>query len=277
MTERSTRTPQSGSEARLAFKDPANRRDLTFAVLPTASLEVISHQRKSSDTHVKRVVDSVGRVGFLVPLVVVEREDGGGYLVIDGQHRLLAARELGLRRVPAVIAPRSVARRMLTLNVEKEPNIRDRSAVALSIYREMVATDPKMAEDDAEVVDAVQQAHYVTLGLAYAQSGRLAGSAFEPILRKCDSFMDETLTECLPTREARAAQVVEAHGLVRSVTDQLKELGAWHEYVGAQIIAYANPLRRARKQHSFDDTFKKMIAKLKELELDPKKALRSAG
>jgi ParB family chromosome partitioning protein len=258
------------------FKEPGTRRDLTFAVLPISSLEVISHQRKASDPHVKRLVDSIGRIGFLAPLVVVEREGEDGYLVIDGQHRLLAARELGLRRLPAVIAPRSAARRMLTLNVEKEPNIRERSAVALSIYHEMVATEPKMAEDNAEVIDAVQQAHYVTLGLAYALSGRLAGSSFEPILRKCDGFMDEPLTECLPIREARAEKVVEAHRLVRSVTDQLKELGAWHEFVGAQIIAFANPLRRARKQHSFDDTFDKMIAKLNELEQDPKKALRSA-
>jgi hypothetical protein len=226
---------------------------------------------------VKRLVDSVGRVGFLAPLVVVEREDGDGYLVIDGQHRLLAANELGLRRVPAVIAPRSVARRMLNLNVEKEPNIRERSAVALSIYREMVATQPKMTEDDPEVIDAIQQAHYVTLGLAYAESGRLAGSSFEPILRKCDGFMDQVLPECLPTREARAARVVEAHSLVRSVTSQLKELGAWHEYVGAQIISFANPLKRARKQYSFDDTFNKMIERLNELERDPKKALRNAG
>ena len=276
MAERSTRSPQPGSEARLAFKDPANRRDLSFAVLPVTSLDVISHQRRLSEPHMKRLVDSIGRVGFLVPLVVVERDSHDGYLVIDGQHRLLAAKELGLRRVPVVVAPRSAARRMLTLNVEKEPNIRERSAVALSIYREMTETEPNLAEDNEEVVDAVQQAHYVTLGLAYAQSGRLAGSAFEPILRKCDGFLDQPLSECLPTREARAEKVVEAHRLVRAVTDQLKELGAWHEFVGAQIISYANPLKRARKQHSFDDTFDKMIAKLHELEENPKKALRGA-
>jgi ParB family chromosome partitioning protein len=268
---------RAAAEAQLGFKDPANRRDLTFAVLPIASLEVISHQRKLSEPHVKRLVDSVGRVGFLTPLVVVEREDGAGYFVIDGQHRLLAAKELGLRRLPVVIAPRSAARRMLTLNVEKEPNIRERSAVALSIYQEMAESQPKLSEDDSEVVDSIQQAHYVTLGFAYGQSGRLAGSSYEPILRKCDGFMDQPLSHCLPTREARAEKVVEAHRLVRSVTDQLKELGAWHEYVGAQIIAYANPLRRARKQHTFDDTFDKMIAKLNELEQDPKKALGAAG
>jgi len=265
------------SEAQLAFKDPANRRDLTFAVIPTTSLEVISHQRKSSESHVKRLVDSVGRVGFLAPLVVVEREDGGGYLVIDGQHRLLAAKELGLRRLPAVIAPRSAARRMLSLNVEKEPNIRERSAVALAIYQDIAAKQPSMSEDDEEVVDSIQQAHYVTLGFAYAQFGRLAGSSYEPILRKCDGFMDQPVADCLPIREGRAEKVVEAHRLVRSVTDQLKELGAWHEYVGAQIIAYANPLRRARKQHTFDDTFDKMIAKLHELEQEPKKALGGGG
>jgi len=278
MVERSARSPETGLVDGLAFKDPAKRRNLTFAVLPMGKLEVISHQRKPSDAHVQRVVASVERVGFLSPVVAVERDDGDdGYLIIDGQHRFLAAKELGLRRVPAVIVPRDVARRMLTLNVEKEPNIRDRSAVALSIYREMVETEPKMTEDDSEVADAVQHAHYVTLGLAYAASGRLAGSQYEPILRKCDGFTDRPLQECLPMREARAAKVVEAHRLVRAVADQLKEMGAWHEFVGAQIVAFANPLRRARKQHSFDDTFDKMISKLHELEEHPEKALRQAG
>lgn len=257
------------------FKDPAKRTNLTFTVVPLTSLEVISHQRKPSETHVKRVVESVDRIGFLAPLVVVTRDDANGYYVIDGQHRLLAARELGLKRVPVVVAPQRAARRMLTLNVEKEPNIRERSAVALSIYRELVERHGTMHEDDAEVTDATQHAHYVTLGLAYAQFGRLAGSAYEPILRRCDGYLDRPLVECLPIREERAGKVVEAHRLVRAITDQLKELGAWHEFVGAQIISYANPLRRARKQHSFDDVFDKMIAKLRDVEQDPKKVLRA--
>jgi ParB family chromosome partitioning protein len=257
-----------------AFRDPANRRGLQFAVLPMSKLEVISHQRKASDAHVKRVADSVARLGFLAPVVVVERDGGAGYLIIDGQHRYLAAKELGLRRIPAVIAPRDVARRMLTLNVEKEPNIRERSAVALSIYQELVDTEPDLGEDDAEVADAVQQAHYVTLGLAYRASGRLAGSLYEPILRRCDGFMDEPLAEALPIREGRAGRVVEAHQLVRAVTDRLKEAGAWHEFAGAQIISYANPLKRARKQHSFDQTFDKLVAKLEGLGDHPEKVLR---
>lgn len=274
MAERPARSSPPEPEGGLAFRDPAKRRGLQFAVLPMAKLEVISHQRKASDTHVKRVMDSVDRVGFLAPVVVVERDGGAGYVIIDGQHRFLAAKELGLRRIPAVIAPRDVARRMLTLNVEKEPNIRERSAVALSIYSELVDAEPNMPEDDPEVADAVQQAHYVTLGLGYAASGRLAGSLFEPILRKCDGFMDVALAEASPVRETRAGRVVEAHRLVRAVTDRLKEIGAWHEFAGAQIISYANPLKRARKQHSFDQTFDKLIAKLETLDEHPEKALR---
>lgn len=265
-------TPDGG----LGFKDPAKKRNLTFVMLPIGKLDVISHQRKPSDAHVKRLIGSMERVGFVAPVVVVERDDGNGYLIIDGQHRFLAAKELGLRQLPAVIVPRDIARRMLTLNVEKEPNIRERSAVALSIYREMVEKKPKMTEDDSEVADAVQQAHYVTLGLAYAASGRLAGSQFEPILKKCDSFMKGPLAECLPEREARAAKVVEAHRLVRAISDALKDSGRWHEFVGAQIVSYANPLKRARKQHSFDDTFDTMIAKLHDLEQHPTKALRAS-
>ncbi|MGZ4141681.1 MAG: ParB/RepB/Spo0J family partition protein, partial [Actinomycetota bacterium] len=162
------------------FKEPAKKKQLSFAVLPASKLEVISHQRKPSDPHVKRLVTSIERIGFVAPVVVVER--GNGYVVIDGQHRLLAAQSLGLKTIPAVIVPEDLARRMLNLNVEKEPNIRERSAVALSIYREMVSELPKLAEDEAQVADAVEQAHFVTLGLGYEQSGRLAGSSFAPIL-----------------------------------------------------------------------------------------------
>ncbi|HEY8215836.1 MAG TPA: ParB/RepB/Spo0J family partition protein [Acidimicrobiia bacterium] len=276
MARRSARAPQPGPEG-LTFKDPAKRRDLAFDMLPMGKLAVISHQRKASEPHVKRVADSIERVGFLAPVVVVEDEDGSdGYLIIDGQHRYLAAKELGLRKVPAVIVPHDLARRMLALNVEKEPNIRERASVALSIYRDFVDTEPALPEDDPSVADAVLFAHYVTLGLAYAASGRLAGSQYEPILRKCDGFLDQPVSECLPIREARAEKVVEAHQLVHRITALMKEMGAWHEFVGAQIVSFANPLKRARKQQSFDETFDKLITKLHDLEEHPEKLRRAA-
>ena len=260
---------------RLDFKEPAGKRGFGFALLPIGKLDVISHQRKASAPHVARVVDSIERVGFVAPVVAVERD--GRYVIIDGQHRFLAAQELGLKQLPAVIVPEEIARRMLALNVEKEPNIRERSAVALSIYREMVEVSPKMYEDDPAVADAVVNAHYVTLGLAYAAYGRLAGSSFESILKRCDGYLDVSLADALPVREARAAKVVEANKLVKAVSDALKERGTWHEFVGAQIISYANPLKRARKPQEFDGVFDKLLDKLRELEEKPEKVLGARG
>lgn len=261
-----------------SFVDPHKKQGLTFAVLPVNEIKVISHQRKPSDTHVKRVVASIERIGFLAPVVVVPpADDGDPYLIVDGQHRFLAAQALGMKQIPAVVVPFEVARKMLGLNVEKEPNIRERSAVALSIYRELVEQEPELSEDDGQVLDSIEQAHYVTLGLAYERSGRLSGSSFEPILKRCDGFQNQPLSETLPLREERAAKVLEADAAVKEIANALKETGAWHQFIGQQIIGYANPLKRTRKQASFDETFTKMLAKLDELKEKPEKVLGGSG
>jgi ParB family chromosome partitioning protein len=277
VAERAGRAERPPPEAaRLDFDDPVTGQELAFTVLPVERLEVVRHQRKPSDAHVKRLAGSIERLGFLVPLVVVPRP-GAGHTIIDGQHRFLAARSLGLERLPVVVVPEALARRMLGLNVEKEPNIRERAAVALSLYRELVEEHPDMGEDSAEVAEAVQRAHNVTLGLGYERSGRLAGSSFEPILARCDGFLDRPLAEALPERERRAARLDEASALVRAVAERLKEQGAWHQFVGAQIIAWANPLRRTRSRLSFDDAFDRMMERLRELEERPELALHASA
>ena len=269
------RAKASPQEVSVGFEDPAKRQGLTFAMIPADKLEVIKHQRKASDTHVKRVIGSIEHIGFIAPLIVVPHDER--FVIIDGQHRFLAAQQLEIAEFPAIVVPEELARRMLRLNIEKEPNIRERSAVALSIYRELVETAPDLGEEDAQVVDAVEQAHYVTLGLGYEESGRLAGSSFEPILKKCDGFIDAALEKAYLTRQERAAKVLEANALVKAISDALKETGAWHQFIGAQIISYANPLKRARKQTTFDSAWDKLLDKLHELEEKPERVLHASG
>jgi ParB family chromosome partitioning protein len=259
----------------LTYKDPRKRQDLAVRIVRKNDLDVIAHQRKPRPAHLKALSASIDRIGFVTPLVAVERD--GRYVIIDGQHRFLAAQQLEIGEFPAIIVPVELARRMMRLNVEKEPNIRERSSVALSIYRELVEMSPELPEDDAQVADAVEQAHYVTLGLGYEESGRLAGSSFEPILKKCDGFLDDPLEKSYPIRQERAAKVLEANNLVKAIADKLKETGGWHQFIGAQIIAYANPVKRARKQTSFDSVFEKFLAKLRELEEKPERVLHASG
>jgi len=254
------------------LKDPLKRQPMTVTVAGKGDLEVIGHQRKPRPAHLKALTASMERMGFITPLVAVERD--GKYVVIDGQHRFQAGVELGMKEFPIVVVPGQLARRMMSLNVEQSLNIRERCTIALSIYREMLEESPPRSEDDGEVVDVIEAAHLLTLGLAYEGSGRLAGSAFEPILKKCDGFLDKPLPAAYEIRQERAGTVLEAAKRVKAVEDALKSQGSWHSMARYQIISYADPTKRARKPADFDKTFAKFVATLEELVESPQKALR---
>jgi ParB family chromosome partitioning protein len=257
---------------RLDLKDPHKRQPLTITVVKQGDLDVIGHQRKPRPAHLKALAASIERMGFIAPVIAVERD--GKFVIIDGQHRYQAGVELGVKEFPVVVVPEKLARRMMSLNIEQSLNIRERATIALSIYREMLEETPSRAEDHGEVVDTIENAHLLTLGLAYEGSGRLAGSAYEALLKKCDGFLERPLQEAYETRQGRAEQVLLAAKRVKAVEDALKAKGAWHSMVRYQIISYANPTKRARKLADFDKTFAKFIATLDELEESPHKVLR---
>jgi ParB family transcriptional regulator, chromosome partitioning protein len=254
------------------FKDPKKRQTLTVKTVKKTDLEVIGHQRKPRASHLKQLTASIERIGFVTPLVVVERD--GKHVIIDGQHRFTAGSELGVREFPVVVVPEKLARRMMSLNVEKDLNIRERCEISLSIYREVLEQKPNTKEDDEEISDTIENAHYVTLGLAYEGPGRLAGGALEPILKKVDGFLNKTLTDAYEVRQARAEKVLEAWKLVKAVEDALKSKSKWHSMVRYQIISAADPAKRARKPQDFEKAFPKFIAKLEELADAPEKVLR---
>jgi ParB-like chromosome segregation protein Spo0J len=254
------------------LKDPLKRQPLTITTIKRADIEVVSHQRKPRPAHLKALTASMERMGFITPLVTVVRD--GKHVVIDGQHRFTAGSELGVKEFPVVVVPEKLARRMMSLNVEQALNIRERATIALSIYREMMEESPNRAEDHGEVVDILESAHIVTLGLAYEDNGRLAGSAFEALLKKCDGFVSQPLKEAYEIRQARAEQVNTAAKAVKAVEDALKAKGSWHSMARYQIISFANPAKRSRKAMDFDKTFAKFIATLEELAESPQKALR---
>ena len=256
----------------LEFKDPHRKQALRVQTVRKGDLEVISHQRKPRPAHIKQLTASIERLGFVTPLVVVERD--GRFVIIDGQHRFTAGTELGVKEFPVVVVPDKLARRMMSFNVETPLNIKERCQIALSIYRDIVEEQPNTKEDDGEVVDAIEHFHYVTIGLAYEGNGRIAGGAIEGVVRKCDGVVDKPLAQALEIRQARAEQVLESWKLIKAVEEALKEKGMWHSMVRYQIIAAADPAKRARKPQEFEKTFPKFIKKLEELVEAPEKVLR---
>jgi hypothetical protein len=262
--------------ADFTFKDPLKRQTIALKMLPVNRLEVVGHQRKGRPAHVANLAASIERIGFLVPLIAIEAE-GGRHLVIDGQHRLQAAQEVGVRKVPVLVVPPRVASRMMNLNIEKDLNIREKGVVALGIYRSFLERVPDMKENDEEVEDSIEKAYYVTLGLAYEGPGRLAGSAFEPLLKKCDFFMRRTLDDAFVVREQRAARLLDTNKLVKEVIDRAKEMGAFHQYFQYQLISHIDPFKRKRGRQNFDEMFDKAVAKLEKLIEDPARIHRLGG
>jgi ParB family chromosome partitioning protein len=263
----------------LTFRDPHKRQTIALKTVPADRLEVIGHQRKTRPSHVEHLVSSIERIGFIVPLVAVEDEgDGKGRLVvIDGQHRLEAAREVGIRNLPVLVVPGKLAPRMMNLNVEKDLNIREKATVSLGIHRAFLDSTPELKENDPEVKDSIQSAYYVTLGLAYEKGSRLAGSAFEPLLKKCDFFLNQTLEKAYGVREQRADTVLEANTMVKKVIAQAKDMGAFHQYFQYQLISHIDPFKRKRGRQNFDELFGKAIAKLEKLNEEPDRIRRLAG
>ncbi len=261
------------------FKDPHRRQTIALKTLPADKLDVIEHQRKARPAHVDHLVASIERIGFIVPLVAVEKSEDGKqrFLVIDGQHRLQAAREVGIKTLPVLVVPVRLAPRMMNLNVEKDLNIREKAVVSLGIYRSFLDSQPNIKENDEEIEDSIDKAYYVTLGLAYEGPGRLAGSAFEPLLKKCDFFMRRNLESASEARQERAGRVLEANKLVKEVIDKAKEMGAFHQYFQYQLISSIDPFKRKRGRQNFDEMFDKAIDKLNKINDDPGRIRKLGG
>src|SRR5436305_6382121 len=120
----------------LELKEPLKRQPLTVMVVPKGNLDVIGHQRKARPAHLKALTESLESMGFITPLVAVERD--GKYVIIDGQHRFSAGVEMGIKEFPIVVVPEKLARRMMSLNIDQTLNNRERPDIPLATTREKI-------------------------------------------------------------------------------------------------------------------------------------------
>ena len=248
------------------IKEPYIGYDMEFLLIDEEELKVIEIQRKPSPPHVRRLSDSIRKIGFVVPLIVIKGEDG--YTVIDGQHRLLAARELGIKEIPCVLIPDKFALELMELNIEKQMVLREKAYVALNVYRMYLEKDSDINERD--IAPAIEFPYYVTLGLAYEMRERLYGSAYESIMRRVDRFIDEPLSSAMKTRERRASIVVDLDELIREAVRRVEEIGISHPFLHKEIVSFASPIGRKRiVLEEFEEIFDELRRRVEELIKNP--------
>lgn len=256
------------------FSDPYKKQLIVFKLVPLSNLKVTPHARKPSEAHIKRLTASIEKLGFLSPLIVVEdQKEMGKYIIIDGQHRFIAAQMMQIEKIPVFVIPQKLAQQLLTFNVEKELNIREKSYVSLSLYRDYLSTNPNTLEADPLIVDSIEHIYYVTLGLGYEKTEKLSGTIFEPVLKRSDIFLDKPLKETYSIRDDHAKKLIIANNLVSDISQRIKDLGQWNIYIPNQIVTWANPFRKRKVVVSFDELFPQFLDNLKQVQENPQKFL----
>jgi len=189
----------------------------------------------------RRFLDAIGAAGlFLDPVIAVPSRDG--FWSPNGRHRLEAARRLGMRSVTALLVPdEKLAFRILALNTEKAHNLRDRSLEVIRMARQLAKEQPRSKETEHAVT--FDSPVFLTLGPAYEQRSRFAGSSYQSVLNKVDRFLDSTLAAALRQREQWAVRIMDIDDRVAAHVKTMQAMGMKSPYLRAVVVARINPVR----------------------------------
>ena len=260
------------------YREPLGGHPLLFVALPLDKVEPTPFQRDVSDAHVRKLTHAMDRTKrFLDPVIVVRKD--GKYWTPNGNHRLTAVRELGARAIVALLVPElSVAYQILALNIEKAHNLRERALEVVRMYRDLAALS---RESEPNYALEFEEPALITLGFAYEKRGRLAGGAYNPALRKVDSWIDEPLSSASAERERRADLVLVLDDAVNDAVARLKDAGLTSPYLKTFVVARVNPLPFMKgKLPSFDELMATMTKRARGMKTDrikPSDLARSGG
>ena len=241
------------------LREPLKGYDIKFGTVPVVKIKVPSIQRELSDSLVRRLMASIDKVGFVEPVLLVESEEG--YEVINGQHRVEAAKLLGLKEVLGIVLPKELKNYIISLNVEKAPNLKDKSHQAYEIFTEHLKKSPDMEETELELM--VEEPYYITVGFVIdrLQDKRFPGYAFEKVLKKADSFLNLPLSEAQKEREKRAYLLLEAKDVLNRRYEELQLQNALQKEA---IVVRAFQNVYGKRVRTVEDDFYTVFEKLME-------------
>jgi len=205
------------------FTEPINGVRLKLEFVPIESLEISKYQRKISRTLLQSLTASMLKLGFVSFPLVVKKD--GTYYVADGQHRVEAAKAIlgNDKEIPVIVLPDDkIYEFSLYYNVEKTPNIREKSQQAVSLYIDSVTSSPDMKE--SELWSVINVPYYVTFGFALLENERFSPATFEFIAKKVDfDFMEVPISEAKEKRLKWASLYNDCYSLLNKVIEKREE------------------------------------------------------
>jgi ParB family chromosome partitioning protein len=248
------------------YRDPFGATPVLVVALPVDKVEPTPYQRDPSDSHIKKLMTVIEKVGrFLDPLVLIRQDHG--YWTPNGNHRLQAMKKLGAKSIIALLVPDpEVAFKILALNTEKAHNVKEKSLETIRMARALAARKEGRETDYAF---EFEQAQFLTLGAAYEQRKSLSGGAYTSVLRRIDEFLDESMPKALEERERRGDKILALDDAVGKIVEALKKKGLTSPYLKAFVVARINYIRFSKAtEFDFDEVIDKMTASAKKFNVE---------
>src|SRR5688572_3663580 len=236
------RIEEEGGVVLGAYREPLGGNPVLFASLPIDKVEPTPFQRDLSEAHHKKLAGVIDKTGlFLDPVIAITAPEKG-FWTPNGRHRLAALQRLGAKAITALVVPkREIAWQILALNTEKAHNLRERSLEVIRIYRGLLEEGDSRAESGFSFY--LEEASLVTLGICYEKNGKFAGGAYNPIVRRLETFMDEPISKAIKKHQRIADMLMDLDERVSEVVKKLKDKGFVSPYLRTFVVARINPLR----------------------------------
>jgi ParB family chromosome partitioning protein len=240
--EAAERVESVGGHLLGSYNDPLGKQPVLVAILPIDSVEPTPFQRDLSQVHHRKLADVLDRTGmFLDPIIAVTAPEKG-FWTPNGMHRLMAMRRLGARAITALVVPkREIAWQILALNTEKAQNLREKALEVIRIYRGLLDEDGSRAESGFSFY--LEEASLVTLGICYERNGKFAGGAYNPVVRRLETFSEDPISKAIKRHEKTAELLMDLDARVSEAVKKLKEKGFVSPYLRTFVVARINPLR----------------------------------
>jgi ParB family chromosome partitioning protein len=240
--EAADRVESVGGHLLGSYNDPLGKQPVLVAILPIDSVEPTPFQRDLSQVHHRKLADVLDRTGMFLDPIIAVTAPGKGFWTPNGMHRLMAMRRLGARAITALVVPkREIAWQILALNTEKAHNLREKALEVIRIYRGLLDEDGSRAESGFSFY--LEEASLVTLGICYERNGKFAGGAYNPVVRRLETFSEDPISKAIKRHEKTAELLMELDARVSEAVKKLKEKGFVSPYLRTFVVARINPLR----------------------------------
>ena len=243
------------------FYDPYKDMEYDIVKIKISDVEISPFQREVSPSLVRSLVGSIDKMGFMTPIIISEKD--GKYYVIDGQHRLLALKELvsDENYITAILIPwEDKLIYNFAFNIERSPNVKDKSKQVYKMFMEELNNNPDNPED--YYASMFEKPYYITFGITLEEvNPRFSPGMFERFAEKVEWWLDGKIKDTYKERQRRAKRFQE---LYDTVNQRFNELGLTNSLLKAQIVSKAMQDAFGVRARTIEYPFDEAVDRLKD-------------